>query len=252
MSVSSFVNPRKNARHAKPSKAAPLLVAGGMTVALSVAEGAALAAPASAHGTGGTGGTVEQFERLAQCESGGNWSINTGNGYYGGIQFSLATWRGIGYAGYPHQASKATQIQAGQKLQARSGWGQWPACSRKLGLSGGGGNSSADTAPVAVVVAAASTPAPRVAPRASRARGAAPAFDSPVLTVADRSRFSETAKAWQQRMRDRGWRITVDGYFGPQSSGVASKFAAEKGLSPAVRGTLDAAVFTAAWIAPVT
>jgi LysM repeat protein len=74
------------------------------------------------------------WDRLAACESGGNWAINTGNGYYGGLQFSAATWRGVGGSGLPHQASKAEQIKRGQILQARSGWGQWPACTRMLGL----------------------------------------------------------------------------------------------------------------------
>jgi LysM repeat protein len=74
------------------------------------------------------------WDRLAACESGGNWSINTGNGYYGGLQFSLSTWRSVGGVGYPHQAGKAEQIKRGQILQARSGWGQWPACRLKLRL----------------------------------------------------------------------------------------------------------------------
>jgi resuscitation-promoting factor RpfB len=74
------------------------------------------------------------WDRLAQCESGGNWSINTGNGYYGGLQFSLSTWRAYGGSGYPHQNSRAQQIAIAQKLQAAAGWGQWPACSSKLGL----------------------------------------------------------------------------------------------------------------------
>lgn len=74
------------------------------------------------------------WERLAQCESGGNWSINTGNGYYGGLQFSLSSWRGVGGSGYPHNASKAEQIRRGERLQDVQGWGAWPTCSRKIGL----------------------------------------------------------------------------------------------------------------------
>jgi len=74
------------------------------------------------------------WDRLAQCESGGNWAINTGNGYYGGLQFTLSTWRRVGGSGYPHEASREEQIARGQILQARSGWGQWPACAKKLGL----------------------------------------------------------------------------------------------------------------------
>jgi uncharacterized protein YabE (DUF348 family) len=74
------------------------------------------------------------WDKLAQCESGGNWSINTGNGYYGGLQFSLSTWRAYGGSGMPHQASREQQIAIAKKLQADAGWGSWPACSSKLGL----------------------------------------------------------------------------------------------------------------------
>ena len=97
--------------------------------------------PTKSSGGGGGGSTPSAsvasgsvWDRLAQCESGGNWSINTGNGYYGGLQFSLSTWRAYGGSGYPHQNSRAQQIAIGQKLQAAAGWGQWPACSAKLGL----------------------------------------------------------------------------------------------------------------------
>ncbi|MFI2705257.1 transglycosylase family protein [Cellulosimicrobium composti] len=71
---------------------------------------------------------------LAQCESGGNPATNTGNGYYGLYQFSLPTWQAMGGSGLPSEASAAEQTQRAQALQARSGWGQWPACARKLGL----------------------------------------------------------------------------------------------------------------------
>ena len=78
------------------------------------------------------GGDV--WARLRQCEAGGNYAANTGNGYYGAYQFKLSTWRGLGYGGYPHEAAPAVQDEAAHRLQARSGWGQWPACSRRLGL----------------------------------------------------------------------------------------------------------------------
>jgi putative cell wall-binding protein len=77
---------------------------------------------------------LDTWDALAQCESGGNWSINTGNGYYGGIQFSLSSWRAVGGSGYPHQHSRLEQIYRGELLQARQGWGAWPSCSRKIGL----------------------------------------------------------------------------------------------------------------------
>lgn len=74
------------------------------------------------------------WDRLAQCESGGNWQINTGNGYYGGLQFLPSTWRAVGGTGLPHQHSREEQIKRAEILLARSGWGQWPACTKKLGL----------------------------------------------------------------------------------------------------------------------
>lgn len=77
------------------------------------------------------------WRALAQCESGGNWSINSGNGYYGGLQFSASSWAGAGgtrYAPLPHQATPAEQIATAEVLRANGGWGHWPACSAKLGL----------------------------------------------------------------------------------------------------------------------
>ena len=74
------------------------------------------------------------WDKLASCESGGNWSINTGNGYYGGLQFNVGTWRSNGGSGYPHQASKAEQIRVAKNLHASRGFSPWPACSAKLGL----------------------------------------------------------------------------------------------------------------------
>jgi resuscitation-promoting factor RpfB len=75
------------------------------------------------------------WDQLAECESGGNWSINTGNGYYGGLQFSLDTWQAYGGSGYPHENSKAEQIRIATKVRdARGGYGDWPACAAKLGL----------------------------------------------------------------------------------------------------------------------
>jgi hypothetical protein len=75
------------------------------------------------------------WDDLQQCESGHlGWTANTGNGYYGGLQFSLTSWRGVGGTGYPHQATRQEQIYRGEKLQDIQGWGAWPACSRKIGL----------------------------------------------------------------------------------------------------------------------
>jgi hypothetical protein len=77
---------------------------------------------------------ADVWARLRRCESGGRYNINTGNGFYGAYQFLPSTWRGLGYRGMPHQAPPEVQDEAARKLQARSGWGQWPACTRKLRL----------------------------------------------------------------------------------------------------------------------
>lgn len=77
------------------------------------------------------------WDRLAQCESGGNWAINTGNGYHGGLQFNSATWLGSGGGAYAPRADLATreqQIAVAERLRAARGFSPWPACSAKLGL----------------------------------------------------------------------------------------------------------------------
>ena len=87
---------------------------------------------------GDTGGDVGYgvWDRLAQCESGGNWSINTGNGYYGGLQFNLSTWQAYGGTGYPHENSREEQIAVAIKVRDANGgtYGSWPACAASLGL----------------------------------------------------------------------------------------------------------------------
>ena len=270
--LSTFLNPRKHARHAKPSRTAPVLVAGGMATAFAVADATVAATSASA------GGSVAQFERLAQCESGGNWSINTGNGYYGGLQFNLATWRGLGLGGYPHQASKSQQIAAGQKLHSQRGWQPWPACSRKLGLSGNGGYSGSGepvAAPAPVAQAPRASRATRTAPTFGTARKVVrlavprtraarvaqmravrpttpPAFDGRNLTTRDVGDFRPAVRLWQSRMAARGWSIRVDGFFGPKSAAVAAAFARDKGIRTAAPGVVDKALWDAAWTTPVT
>jgi resuscitation-promoting factor RpfB len=80
-----------------------------------------------------SGSTV--WDSLAQCESGGNWAINTGNGYYGGLQFNLGTWQSYGGSGLPSNASRETQIAIATKVRdASGGYGAWPACAASLGL----------------------------------------------------------------------------------------------------------------------
>ncbi|MGW5611293.1 transglycosylase family protein [Streptomyces sp. NPDC003753] len=106
-----------------------------------VLAGAALLAPlgllaATGNAAAADGGV---WDRIAQCESGGNWHINTGNGYYGGLQFSAGTWRAYGgtaYAPTADQASRQAQIAVATKVQQAQGWGAWPVCSQRAGAYG--------------------------------------------------------------------------------------------------------------------
>ncbi|MER5178092.1 transglycosylase family protein [Streptomyces sp. NPDC002896] len=133
-----------------------------------VLAGAALLAPlallAAATGTAQAADSGV-WDRIAQCESGGNWHINTGNGYYGGLQFSAGTWRAYGggaYGATADKASKAQQIAVATKVQQAQGWGAWPTCSARAGATG--------SAP------AASTPTTKAAP--SKQPSKAPARSS--------------------------------------------------------------------------
>ncbi|MEU3888115.1 transglycosylase family protein [Streptomyces sp. NPDC029041] len=124
--------------HRRPSKATRAIAIAGVT-------GAAVAAPLMAAGNA-SAATTSEWDAVAQCESGGNWSINTGNGYYGGLQFSASTWSGYGgtqYASTADQATKAQQIEIAEKVLASQGKGAWPVCGKGLsGASTGGGSSS--------------------------------------------------------------------------------------------------------------
>ena len=114
------------------------------------------------------------WDALAQCESGGNWSINTGNGFYGGLQFTQQSWNGVGMSGSPATATRAQQIEAGERLLAIQGWGAWPACSAKLGLYGKTGAAPTYTEPTTTVAAQSQTQQTYTAP-AAQAAPAAPA-----------------------------------------------------------------------------
>ncbi|GAA2619677.1 LysM peptidoglycan-binding domain-containing protein [Paractinoplanes durhamensis] len=120
----------KHARVSRVSKHARLAL--GLTAA-GVAGTAALLGPASP-----ALASSVNWDAVAQCESGGNWSINTGNGYYGGLQFSRSTWRAYGgtkYAGTANKASKPEQIRIAEKVLSGQGIGAWPVCGKKAGSS---------------------------------------------------------------------------------------------------------------------
>ncbi|SMQ16809.1 LysM domain-containing protein [Streptomyces sp. Ag82_O1-12] len=125
--------------HRRPSKASRAIAIAGVT-------GAAVAAPLMAAGNA-SAATSSEWDAVAQCEAGGNWSINTGNGYYGGLQFSASTWAGYGgtkYAATADQATKEQQIEIGEKVLAGQGKGAWPVCGKGLSSAGytGGGSTN--------------------------------------------------------------------------------------------------------------
>lgn len=116
--------------------AAAVLLAAG---ALNLAAGQ----PAEARGSGA-------WDRLAGCESGGNWRIDTGNGFSGGLQLAHSTWHSFGGGSYASRAARATraqQIQVAERVLARQGWGAWPACSASLGLNSATRHSAPRAAP---------------------------------------------------------------------------------------------------------
>ncbi|CAL9481886.1 hypothetical protein SUDANB176_03065 [Streptomyces sp. enrichment culture] len=127
-------------KHRRPSKATRAIAVAGVA-------GAAVAAPLMAAGNA-SAATASEWDAVAQCESGGNWSINTGNGYYGGLQFSASTWAAYGgtqYAATADQASKAQQIEIAEKVLAGQGKGAWPVCGVNLSNAPYNGGGSAQT-----------------------------------------------------------------------------------------------------------
>ncbi|CAL2062242.1 MULTISPECIES: transglycosylase family protein [Streptomyces] len=109
--------------------------------ATAVLAGAALLAPLGLLATTGNAAAADNgvWDRIAQCESGGNWHINTGNGYYGGLQFSAHTWSAYGggaYASTADRASRSAQIAVATRVQRAQGWGAWPVCSGRAGAMG--------------------------------------------------------------------------------------------------------------------
>ncbi|MER5401955.1 transglycosylase family protein [Streptomyces sp. NPDC002599] len=141
-------------KHRRPNKATRVATLAGVT-------GVAIAAPLMAAGSA-SAATASEWDAVAQCEAGGNWSINTGNGYYGGLQFSSSTWAAYGgtaYASTADQASKSQQIAIGEKVLAGQGKGAWPTCGVGLSSTPYGGGSAPE-APAAPSSSSASQSAP--------------------------------------------------------------------------------------------
>ncbi|MEU7813801.1 transglycosylase family protein [Pseudonocardia sp. NPDC049154] len=159
---------------------------------VAVAGAVAIGAPVALAGNANAA-SASSWDALAQCESGGNWSINTGNGYYGGLQFNATTWRTYGGTGLPHQASKAQQIAVAEKVLAKQGWNAWPSCSKKVGVRGDTAAPSGGTTKVRA--SAPATPAP-----------AAPAGGNYVVKSGDTLSqiAAASGKTWQQLAQANG------------------------------------------------
>ncbi|MFC4854270.1 transglycosylase family protein [Actinophytocola glycyrrhizae] len=114
------------------------------TIARVVVAGVAVGAPLAAAPAFASAEQSVNWDAIAECESGGNWSINTGNGYYGGLQFKQSTWEANGGSGNPANASKAEQIRVANNVLQTQGIGAWPVCGKRAGAasSGGGGGSA--------------------------------------------------------------------------------------------------------------
>jgi LysM repeat protein len=139
-----------------------------------VLAGAALLAPLGLLAATGNAAAADSavWDRIAKCESGGNWHINTGNGYYGGLQFSAGTWRAYGgsaYASTADKASKAAQIAVATKVQNAQGWGAWPTCSARAGAYG---NAPASSGAASSGGSATTKSAPKAAPTESTTKSA--------------------------------------------------------------------------------
>lgn len=161
----------------------------GVTLAAVSAAGLALSATAANAAT-----PTSTWDALAQCESGGNWSINTGNGFSGGLQFTSSTWAAYGGTGSPADASREQQIAVAERVQASQGWGAWPSCASQLGLSGGGGapvqsapvqSAPVQSAPVQVQSAPAQSAAVQQAPAPRHATSVALSGETYTLQAGD-------------------------------------------------------------------
>jgi LysM repeat protein len=147
------------------------------------------------------------WDAIAQCESGGNWSTNTGNGFYGGLQFTLSTWKAYGGTGSPQYASRDQQIAVAERVLAGQGIGAWPVCGQKAGSSGSftGTNTQGSTEKSAPAPKRSSAPAPKKASAPAPATNSEPSSNpNGDYTVVAGDSLSKIAQAqhveggWQQ------------------------------------------------------
>src|SRR5664279_1318200 len=235
------------------------LLAGGFTTA--VVAGSIFA-------TAGTSNAASGWSRVAQCESGGNPSTDTGNGYYGLYQFDQQTWQSLGYSGTANQHSAAVQTQAAERLYAQRGHKPWPRCG--IHLSGSANTSGSSSASRSYTRPALTRSHVSQHARISRTSGnhhtsggvhSSRSYTRPALTrshVSQHARISRTSgsesylhhsyrngvlgpwliaerrsdvRAIQRKLTDKGYRLAIDGQFGRETEGVVKHFQAKAGIT---------------------
>jgi peptidoglycan hydrolase-like protein with peptidoglycan-binding domain len=174
------------------------VVAAGTLTSGAIMAGAAFAPAAHA-------ATADDFARLRACESGGNYSTNTGNGFYGAYQFDLGTWHGLGYSGVPSNAAPGTQDAAARTLQSQRGWSPWPACSRRLGLGSSHSHQSYSSAASshAVIV------------HVTKPNG---------MSTFEAGQFRGDVQQLQNDLVFIGYNLDIDGHFGQETDTVVRAF----------------------------
>ncbi|MGF1428349.1 transglycosylase family protein [Kitasatospora sp. LaBMicrA B282] len=210
-----------NGRHRRRTQAEKAVAAAGVV-------GAGLAVPLLT-ATGAHAAPVSVWDKVANCESTNDWSINTGNGFYGGLQFTSSTWAAYGgtqYAPQADQASKAQQISVAERVLADQGPGAWPVCSVAAGLSRGGAPAAVDAAAPAAPQAKPAAPQQRSAPKpqakpSAAAPQSAPAAQSAAPSFPGKAGWDANGKVfWYQH--NGGWYWTshqsvYDQYAAPQA-----------------------------------
>ncbi|MEV4561637.1 transglycosylase family protein [Kitasatospora sp. NPDC049285] len=170
-------------------------------VRAAVVGGALLAVPVAGlvTATSASAADVSTWDKVAMCESTGNWSINTGNGFYGGLQFTSSTWAAYGgtaYAAQANLATKAQQISVAEKVLADQGPGAWPVCSVVAGLTKGGAPAQVDTS--SSTASTSSSSAAKSSSSSAATADSSKASRSETRAQAPKAAAQETAPAQQQ------------------------------------------------------